>query len=281
MRHFRFLSSALHDKIIAMFQDFFFSPDAQKNKPPQKEEETLTCRLTSELLRPADQSWRLFSIMSEFVNGFNLLRKLGPAVTFWGSARFKPGDKYYKDAEELAAILADKGLAVVTGGGGGIMEAGNVGAFKVGGRSIGLNIRLPMEQRLNPYTTESLAFDHFFARKVMLAYASEAYIYFPGGLGTLDEFFEIATLVQTKKITAVPILLYGADFWHPLVAWMEKELLKKHKTIDQSDLSLFQVVDSVEEAEEYLTKHLAKVCNLRPTKKRLRKSLPPTKTIST
>jgi uncharacterized protein (TIGR00730 family) len=277
----RFLSLALRDKIKEMFQDLFFSPEERKSKETKKDEETLTCRLTTELLRPADQSWRLFSIMSEFVNGFNLLRKLGPAVTFWGSARFKPGEKYYKDAEELAAILADKGLAVVTGGGGGIMEAGNVGAFKVGGRSVGLNIRLPMEQRLNPYTTESLSFDHFFARKVMLAYASEAYIYFPGGLGTLDEFFEIATLVQTKKITAVPILLYGADFWHPLVSWMEKELLKNHKTIDQSDLSLFQVVDSVEEAEDYLTKHLSKVCNLRPTKKRLRKSLPPTKTIST
>lgn len=244
-------------------------------------DEQLTCRLTTELLRPADQSWRLFSIMSEFVNGFNLLRKLGPSATFWGSARLTPTDPYYQDAEALAALLAEKGLTIVTGGGGGIMEAGNVGAFKVGGKSIGLNIRLPMEQRLNPYVTESVTFDHFFARKVMLAYASEVYVYFPGGLGTLDEFFEIATLVQTKKIATIPIVLYGRDFWQPLIVWMEKELLKKHKTIDAADLDLFHVVDSVEEADAYITKELSKTCNFRPAKKRLRKSLPKIKDIAT
>ena len=263
-----------------MIRDFF-SVITEPGKKTQPTDEPLTCRLTTELLRPADQSWRLFSIMSEFVNGFNLLKKLGPSVTFWGSARLRPGDQYYKDAEALAAILADKGLTIVTGGGGGIMEAGNVGAFKVGGKSVGLNIRLPMEQRLNPYTTDSLTFDHFFARKVMLAYASEAYIYFPGGLGTLDEFFEIVTLIQTKKVTAVPVILYGEAFWRPLVGWFEKELLKKYKTIDEQDLDIFHIVDSVEEADKYITKELAKTCNLRPTKKRLRKSLPETKEIST
>ncbi len=265
-----------------MIRDLFSKiTEPSSKKKPQLDDEPLTCRLTTELLRPADQSWRLFSIMSEFVNGFNVLRKLGPSATFWGSARLTPTDQYYKDAESLAAILADKGLTIVTGGGGGIMEAGNVGAFKVGGRSVGLNIRLPMEQRLNPYVTESVTFDHFFARKVMLAYASEVYIYFPGGLGTLDEFFEIATLIQTKKISPIPIVLYGRDFWQPLVAWMENELLKKYRTIDEIDLDLFHVVDSVEEAEKYIIKELSKTCNFRPAKKRLRKSLPKTEDIST
>lgn len=217
-------------------------------------------RVVSELLHPngVDQSWRVFSIMSEFVNGFNLLRTVTKAATFWGSARLKPGDKYYNDAEELAARLAKKGFAVVTGGGGGIMEAGNVGAFKVGGSSIGLNIKLPLEQQLNPYTTNSQTFDHFFARKVMLAYASEVYIYFPGGYGTLDEFFEILTLVQTQKISKIPILLYGREFWAPLVVWMEKELLGKYHTIDKQDLDLFVVVDSVEEAEKYIAANVKK-----------------------
>lgn len=264
-----------------MFNELFAAFSDDTPKKAKATDEPLTCRLTTELLRPADQSWRLFSIMSEFVNGFNLLKRLGPSVTFWGSARLKPTDTYYKEAEALAALLADKGLTIVTGGGGGIMEAGNVGAFKVGGKSVGLNIKLPMEQRLNPYVTESVTFDHFFARKVMLAYASEAYVYFPGGLGTLDELFEILTLIQTKKVTQIPIVLYGADFWNPLVAWMKEELLNKHRTIDATDLDLFQVVDSVEEADRYLTKELSKTCNLRPNKKRLRKSLPATKAIST
>jgi len=266
-----------------MFSDLIanLSGGENNNKKSKIAEEPLTCRLTSELLRPADQSWRLFSIMSEFVGGFNILKKLGPAATFWGSARTKPGDKYYKEAEELAARLSDLGLAIVTGGGGGIMEAGNVGAFKSGGTSVGLNIRLPREQRLNPYTTESLTFDHFFARKVILAYASEVYVYFPGGLGTLDELFEIVTLIQTKKITKVPVILYGKVFWKPLLAWIEKELVHKYETVDLVDLDIFHVVDSVDEAEKYIVEKLSKTCNLRPTKKRIKKSIPDPKNIST
>lgn len=255
--------------------------DLFKKKKPVVEDEPLVCRLTTELLRPSDQSWRLFSIMSEFVNGFNLLRKLGPAATFWGSARLRPGDKYYDEAEELSAILSELGLTIVTGGGGGIMEAGNVGAFKVGGKSIGFNIRLPLEQRLNPYVTESQTFDHFFARKVMLAYASEVYVFFPGGFGTMDELFEILTLIQTKKITAVPVILYGKEFWAPLTAWMEDHLIKKYQTLDKSDMDLFQVVDDVEEAEKIITKRLADSCNFRPMKRKLRKSLPRKKEMST
>ncbi len=264
-----------------MIRDLFSKPIEPQGGKSKLNEEPITCRLTTELLRPADQSWRLFSIMSEFVNGFNLLKKLGPSATFWGSARLTPNDKYYQEAEELASILADKGLVIVTGGGGGIMEAGNVGAFKIGGKSVGFNIKLPMEQRLNPYVTDSMTFDHFFARKVMLAYASEVYVYFPGGLGTLDEFFEIVTLIQTKKITPVPIVLYGRDFWEPLVAWFEKQLLQKYKTIDETDLKLFHIVDSIEEAEAYITDQLKDSCNLRPTKRRLRKSLPRKKDIAT
>ena len=220
------------------------------------------CRIVTDLLDPsgsdgdAIQSWRVFRIMSEFVNGFELLRNQGLSVTFWGSARTNPGDKYYKMAEEFAAKLAKKGFSVISGGGPGIMEASNVGAFKVGGRSIGLNIQLPFEQKLNPYTTQSLNFNFFFARKVMLTFASEAYIYFPGGFGTLDEFFEIVTLIQTKKIEPLPILLIGSEYWNPLIAWFEKGLLKNHETISEEDLDLFKVFDSIDEAEKYILKNV-------------------------
>ncbi len=219
------------------------------------------CRVVTELLDPggqdgAIQSWRVFRIMSEFVQGFELLRNYGLAATFWGSARLQPSDPYYKAAEELAAKLAKKGYAVISGGGPGIMEASNVGAFKVGGKSIGLNIELPFEQKLNPYTTESLTFKYFFSRKVMLTFSSEVYIYFPGGYGTLDEFFEIITLIQTKKIERVPIVLYGSEFWEPLLRWFEKDLLKKFKTINKEDLDLFVVVDSVDDAYKYILKNV-------------------------
>lgn len=228
-----------------------------KTKKASKQNDLQFKRVITDLLDPngdAVESWRVFRIMSEFVSGFELLRKHGLAATFWGSARMQPGEKYYKDAEELAALLARKGFALITGGGPGIMEAGNVGAFKVGGKSIGLNIKLPMEQKLNPYVTETESFDFFFARKVMLTFASEVYVYFPGGFGTLDEFFEIITLIQTKKIERIPVVLYGKEFWSPLVTFFEKELLKKHKTISKEDLDLFHVVDSVDEAYKYILK---------------------------
>ncbi len=215
------------------------------------------CRIVTELLDAngdAVESWRVFRIMAEFVEGFELLRKYGMAATFFGSARCGAGDEVYAGAEELAARLAKKNFAIITGGGPGVMEAANVGAFKVGGKSVGLNIELPFEQKLNPYTTESQNYHFFFSRKVMLTYASEVYVYFPGGFGTMDEFFEIVTLIQTKKIEPVPIVLFGKEYWTPLLQYFEKDLLKKYKTISKEDLDLFHLVDSVDEAYKYIMK---------------------------
>jgi uncharacterized protein (TIGR00730 family) len=218
------------------------------------------CRVVTDLFEEDDavQSWRTFRIMAEFVSGFDILRKYSTAATFFGSARLTPQDPYYKAAEELAAKLARQGFAVITGGGPGIMEAANVGAFKVGGKSIGLNIQLPMEQKLNPYVTESESFHFFFSRKVMLAFASEVYVYFPGGFGTLDELFEIVTLIQTKKISRLPIVLFGRDFWAPFLQYAEKTLAGKYRTIDLDDLNILHVVDTVEEAYEYILANVDK-----------------------
>ena len=239
------------------------------NKKRNQKKNAPHCRVVSELLDPngadgdAVQSWRVFRIMSEFVQGFELLREHGLAATFWGSARLTPEDDYYKEAEELAAKLAKKGFTIISGGGPGIMEASNVGAFKVGGKSVGLNIELPFEQKLNPYTTESLSFDFFFARKVMLTFASEVYVYFPGGFGTLDELFEIITLIQTKKIEPLPVVLYGKEYWEPLVRFLEEDLLEKHGTISPEDVNIYHVVDSVDEALKYITKATKKVKTVR------------------
>ena len=240
-----------------------------KKKAKSSRESKDDCRVVTELLDPtgvdgdAVQSWRVFRIMAEFVQGFELLREHGLAATFWGSARTNPENQYYKDAEALAAKLAKRGFSVISGGGPGIMEASNVGAYKVGGKSIGLNIQLPFEQQLNPYTTESLNFNYFFSRKVMLAFASEAYVYFPGGFGTLDEFFEIVTLIQTKKIEPIPVILYGRDFWEPLLHFMEHHMLKEYETISPEDLELFCVADSVDEAYKYIVKEVKKIKRVR------------------
>ncbi len=216
------------------------------------------CRILTDLFETDDavQSWRIFRIMSEFVSGFDALRKYSTAATFFGSARLSPQEPIYKAAEQLASKLAKKGFTIITGGGPGIMEAANVGAFKVGGKSVGLNIELPMEQRLNPYVTESETFHFFFSRKVMLSFASEVYVYFPGGFGTLDEFLEIVTLIQTKKISKLPVVLYGKAFWTPLMEFFEKQLLKEFKTISKEDLDLFYIADTVDDAYDYIIKHV-------------------------
>lgn len=200
------------------------------------------------------ESWRVFKIMSEFVEGFDLIRKYSPAATFFGSAREVFDASVYQAAQELAARLAKAGIAVITGGSEGIMQAANKGAYEAGGASIGLNVRLADNQQTNKYVTDQMMFDHFFVRKVMLTFASEVYIYFPGGFGTLDEFTEILTLVQTKKIRPIPIVLYGKEFWTPLIDLFTNELFKKYHSISEEDLSLFHVVDSVDEAFEYITK---------------------------
>lgn len=198
------------------------------------------------------ESWRIFKIMAEFIEGFEIIRRYGLAATFFGSARATLEDDVYRHATDLAGRLAKKGFAVITGGSAGIMQAANKGAFEAGGVSVGLNINLPDVQIYNPYLTEKFSFDHFFVRKVMLTYASEAYIYFPGGYGTLDEFFEIITLVQTKKIRKVPIILFDSTYWNPLISFIEEKMYKERKTIDEADTKLFVVVDSVDEAFEHI-----------------------------
>lgn len=202
------------------------------------------------------ESWRIFKIMSEFVEGFELLQKYSLAATFFGSTRSSFEDHFYRDATELAGKLSKRGFAIVTGGAGGIMEAANKGAYEAGGASVGLNIRLPMEQAPNSYLTDMANFDHFFVRKTMLAFASEVYVYFPGGYGTLDEFFEILTLDQTKKIKKVPIVLFGSEYWSPLIEFMKTKLLSEHSAIDEADLELFYLTDSVDEAFEYIIKNV-------------------------
>jgi uncharacterized protein (TIGR00730 family) len=197
-------------------------------------------------------SWRIFRIMAEFVSGFEMLRKYRLAATIFGSARSLPDDKWYQEAQKLGYLLSKYGFAIITGGGGGIMGAANKGAYEAGGDSVGLNIKLPHEQRLNSYVTDSETFSFFFPRKVMLSFASEVYIYFPGGFGTLDEFFELVTLVQTGKITPVPILLVGKDFWNPLMQWVQTTVLEGFHAIREEDLHLFHIVDTAEEAYEYI-----------------------------
>src|SRR6266581_1554812 len=173
-------------------------------------------------------SWRIFRIMAEFVEGFETMSRVGQAVTIFGSARTKPSDPYYKAAEETARLLALEGFGVITGGGPGIMEAANKGAFEAGGISVGLNITLPQEQEANRYQTISLDFHYFYARKVMFTKYATAFICFPGGYGTLDETFETLTLIQTLKVEAFPIILYGSNYWSGLAEWIRKQLMPRY-----------------------------------------------------
>src|SRR5277367_5156384 len=204
---------------------------------------------TAEYLEPDGRdTWRVFRIMAEFVEGFETLANIGPAVTIFGSARTRPGEPAYHAAEKTGALLAKAGFAVITGGGPGIMEAGNKGCFEAGGVSIGCNITLPHEQEANRYQTITLDFHYFYARKVMFVKYASAFICFPGGFGTLDEFFETITLIQTLKIEAFPIILFGKDFWSGLVKWMHATL--EPHFIDIEDVGIFRIVDSPEEAVE-------------------------------
>lgn len=190
---------------------------------------------------------RMLIINSDFEKGFDLIRKHPRSVTIFGSARFTESHPYYEMARKVAARLSEEGFAVVTGGGQGVMEAANRGAFESGGKSIGFNIELPFEQTLNSYVTENVTFNHFFSRKVLLAFSAEAYIFFPGGFGTLDEFFEIITLVQTYKIPRVPIVLVGNEFWKDFHDVMRKVLIEEYKTISPEDLDLYVITEDMDE----------------------------------
>jgi uncharacterized protein (TIGR00730 family) len=182
----------------------------------------------------------------DLTKGLATIKTYPQGVTVFGSARLKADSEYYKKAYELGMKLAQNKHAVITGGGNGIMEAANRGAFDAGGRSIGLNIKLPHEQTLNPYTTDNLEFNYFFARKVMLTFSAEAYVYFPGGFGTIDELSEILTLIQTHKVPPAPILLYGSSFWQPLDAFFRTEMEEKEKTISVGDRAIYTITDDID-----------------------------------
>ena len=205
--------------------------------------------------------WRVFRIMGEFVEGFDELATLSRGIAIFGSARTKPDDPDYKTAQETGALLAAQGFAVITGGGPGIMEAANRGAFEAGGLSIGCNIELPFEQRPNAYQTLSLTFKYFFVRKMMFVKYSTAFIIFPGGFGTFDELFEALTLIQTRKIRNFPIVLFGRQYWTGMLAWLREEVLRGGK-INEHDLDLFHVTDSPAEVIEIVTRSQSTITQL-------------------
>jgi uncharacterized protein (TIGR00730 family) len=200
-------------------------------------------------------NWRIFRIMAEFVEGFEFLAKLKKEVTVFGSARASAGSKYYNLAKELATKLGKEGYTIITGGGPGLMEAANWGAFEAGAESVGLDISLPMEQRRNQYVKKAMGFRYFFTRKVMLSASAQAYVFMPGGFGTLDELFEMAVLIQTGKMSdKVPIILVGRSFWEPMVKWIKKTMWDELRFIEKSDVELLQIVDTAEEAYRIIKK---------------------------
>lgn len=198
------------------------------------------------------ETWRMFRILAEFVDGFETMNEIDKAVTVFGSARTKPDDHYYKKAVELSARLVERDFAVITGGGPGIMEAANKGAFEAHGESIGLNIALPMEQDPNPYQTQELTFRYFFVRKVMFVKYARGFVIFPGGFGTMDEFFESMTLIQTLKIKPFPVVCIGHDFWDGLIGWLKETMCEKFGCIAPKDLDLFRVTDDVDSAVQFI-----------------------------
>lgn len=203
-------------------------------------------------------SRRMIKIMNEFVNGYKFIRHYRKAVTVFGSARETLDKRVYKEAYKLGFELAKAGFAVITGGGPGIMQATNQGALKYGGESVGLNIQLPSEQRINPYVNESTSFHYFFTRKVMLASVSQVYVFFPGGFGTMDELFEMLTLIQTKKVAPIKVILVNKKFWTPLCDWITKTIYGHNKAIARKDVDLFQVVDNADEAMQLVNRMMKK-----------------------
>lgn len=207
-----------------------------------------------------NDSWAIFKIVGEFVNGFEKMSQIGPCVSVFGSARTKPDDPHYQLAVDVSRKIAENGYGVITGGGPGIMEAGNKGAHLAGGTSVGLNIDLPFEQHDNPYidSDKSLDFDYFFVRKVMFVKYSQGFVVMPGGFGTLDELFEAITLIQTHKIQKFPIILVGKDFWSGLLEWVKTTLLDKFGNISAKDIDLIHLVDTPDEVIEVLNDFYAK-----------------------
>lgn len=201
-----------------------------------------------------DESWRMFRIISEFTEGFDRLADIGYAVSIFGSARTKPDNPYYQHAVDIAARLVKEGFSIISGGGSGIMGAANKGASEAGGTSIGLNIQLPHEQRPNSYQNISLEFRYFFARKVMFVKYSMGYVCMPGGFGTLDEFFESLTLMQTEKIHPMPLILFGSEYWQHLYNWINDVMLK-HGTISSEDIELLHMTDDPDEVINIITRH--------------------------
>ena len=201
-----------------------------------------------------NDSWAIFKIMGEFVNGYEKLSQIGPCVSIFGSARTKPDNKYYKLTEDVAKKIVDHGYGIITGGGPGVMEAGNKGAHLAGGTSVGLNIHLPFEQHDNPYidNDKNINFDYFFVRKVMFVKYSQGFVVMPGGFGTLDELFEAITLIQTNKIDKFPIILVGREFWSGLIDWVRSTLLDSFQNISAGDVDIIQVVDTADEVIEIL-----------------------------
>lgn len=205
-------------------------------------------------------SWNIFKVMSEFVEGYDRLARIGPCVSIFGSARTKPDTIYYNMAREIAAKLSKAGYGIITGGGPGIMEAGNRGAHDEGGKSVGLNINLPFEQSSNPYidADKNIDFKFFFVRKVMFVRYAQGFIVLPGGFGTLDELFEALTLVQTKKTARFPVILVGSEYWKGLIEWIKNVMLEKEKNISPEDMYLFKLVDTADEAVEAIIEFYSK-----------------------
>ena len=201
------------------------------------------------------ESWRVFRIMSEFVDSIETLSNVHNAVSIFGSARVKPDDPYYKKTEILARLLVQNGFSVITGGGPGIMEAANKGASEAGGKSVGMNIRLPFEQKPNPYANIHLDYKYFFIRKVMFVKYAVAYVILPGGFGTMDELFEALTLIQTKRIKSFPLILMGSEYWQGLSDWVKKNMLAEDKILP-ADLELIQVVDEPQEVVKLIKKYI-------------------------
>lgn len=226
-----------------------------------KQQKKRFAKVRGEIIHPHDVhqhggtvSWRIFRVISELVDGYEFLSGLDREITIFGSARTNPESRYYQEGEKLGRMLASENYTVITGGGPGVMEAVNKGAYENNGRSLGLNIELPHEQRVNPYVKKGLGFHFFFTRKIMLSSPSQAFVVFPGGFGTLDEFFEVITLMQTGKMPRVPIVLMGKEFWEKIDMFFKEEMLDGHQAIDKTDLQLYTIVDSADEAMKIIRK---------------------------